>query len=129
MTARGTCLVEAGSPTRAPWIEALACFADNWTARRIFEIAFAARFADLPHGATPARSNPGDVMVAKEGLQSEPRPKAPDFSSKAYAKKATDAKLIKATTDGVGTAMPAFKGKLTPVQVKSVVAYIRTLAK
>jgi len=81
MTARGTCLIEAGSSARAPWIEALACFADNWTSRRIFEIAFAARFADLPHGATPARSNPGVIMGAKEGLQSEPRPRAPDFAA------------------------------------------------
>ena len=79
MTVRGTCLIAAGSPARATWIEALANFADNWTSRRIFDIAFAARFADLPQGATQARRNPGDVMVAKEGPQSEPRPKASEF--------------------------------------------------
>lgn len=42
--------------------------------------------------------------------------------------KATDAQLIKDTTDGVGK-MPAYKGKLTDAQIKDVVAYIRTLQK
>jgi len=42
--------------------------------------------------------------------------------------KATDAKLIKDTTDGVGK-MPAYKGKLTDAQIQDVVAYIRTLQK
>jgi RNA polymerase sigma-70 factor (ECF subfamily) len=81
MTVRGTCLIEAGSPARATWIEALACFADNWTSRRIFDIAFAARFADLPQGAMQARRNPGDVMVAKEGPRGELRSKASEFAA------------------------------------------------
>ena len=81
MTVRGTCLIAAGSPARATWIEALASFADNWTSRRIFDIAFAARFADLPQGATQARRDPGDVMVAKEGPQGEPRSKASEFAA------------------------------------------------
>lgn len=42
--------------------------------------------------------------------------------------KATDAKLIKDTSDGVGK-MPAYKGKLTDAQIQDVVSYIRTLQK
>lgn len=42
--------------------------------------------------------------------------------------KASDAELIKETTNGVGK-MPAYKGRLTDAQIKDVVAYIRTLQK
>ncbi len=42
--------------------------------------------------------------------------------------KASDADLIAATTNGKGK-MPAYSGKLTPAQIKDVVAYIRTLQK
>jgi mono/diheme cytochrome c family protein len=42
--------------------------------------------------------------------------------------KATDADLIAATLNGKGK-MPAYSGKLTPAQVKEVIAYIRTLQK
>ena len=81
MTVRGTCSIEAGSPKRANWVEALASITDNWTSRRIFDIAFAARFAELRHGSTPARSHPGDIMVAKESPPGDPRPKASEFAA------------------------------------------------
>jgi hypothetical protein len=42
--------------------------------------------------------------------------------------KASDADLIAATLNGKGK-MPAYAGKLTPAQVKEVIAYIRTLQK
>jgi mono/diheme cytochrome c family protein len=42
--------------------------------------------------------------------------------------KATDARLIEATTNGKGK-MPAYKDKLTEAQIKDVTAYIRTLQK
>jgi mono/diheme cytochrome c family protein len=42
--------------------------------------------------------------------------------------KAPDAELIAAVTNGKGK-MPAYKGKLTGDQIKSAVAYIRTLQK
>ncbi len=42
--------------------------------------------------------------------------------------KATDTDLIAATTSGKGK-MPAYTGKLTPAQIKDVVAYVRTLQK
>jgi len=79
MTFYGTCFIGASTPARSYWIEVLANFTDGWVSRWIFENAFAARFGDLPHGATRTRGNAGDIMVAKEGLQSEPRPKVPDF--------------------------------------------------
>jgi RNA polymerase sigma factor (sigma-70 family) len=81
MTVRRTCLVEYGSQWRANWIEAFSAFTDNWASRRIFDVAFAARFADLPSGTTQARSNPGNIMVAKVGLQGEPRPKASELAA------------------------------------------------
>ena len=42
--------------------------------------------------------------------------------------KASDSDLIAATLNGKGK-MPAYTGKLTPPQVKDVIAYIRTLQK
>jgi len=42
---------------------------------------------------------------------------------------ASDARFITSTTNGKGTKMPAYKGKLTDAQIKEVVAYIRTLQK
>jgi mono/diheme cytochrome c family protein len=43
--------------------------------------------------------------------------------------KASDAQFIAATTNGKGTKMPAYKGKLTDAQIKDVISYIRTLQK
>jgi len=42
--------------------------------------------------------------------------------------KASDTDLIAATLNGKGK-MPAYTGKLTPAQVKDLIAYIRTLQK
>ncbi|MGB8541623.1 MAG: cytochrome c [Candidatus Acidiferrales bacterium] len=53
---------------------------------------------------------------------------APDLRSEDIQKK-TDAQLIDAVTHGVGTKMPAYKGKLTDAQIKDLVGYIRGLAK
>ncbi len=81
MTYFRTCLSGSGSQRFATWIEALLGFADNWTSKRVFDIAFAARFADLPLATTQARSNPGNIMVAKPTLESEPRPNASEFAA------------------------------------------------
>ena len=43
--------------------------------------------------------------------------------------KQTDAQLTDSITNGKGTTMPAYKGKLTDAQIKGLVAYIRGLAK
>lgn len=42
--------------------------------------------------------------------------------------KKTDEELIKATVDGVGTAMPAYKGKIADADVAPLIAYMRSLA-
>jgi len=67
---------------------------------------------------------------AADGTASGPAGKAmkvPSFKSP-EAIKATNAELIAATTNGKGT-MKGFAGKLTDVQIKDVVTYIRTLQK
>jgi len=43
--------------------------------------------------------------------------------------KETDAQLSDSITNGKGTTMPAYKGKITDAQIKGIVTYIRTLAK
>lgn len=43
--------------------------------------------------------------------------------------KQTDAQLSDSITNGMGTTMPAYKGKITDAQIKGLVTYIRTLAK
>jgi hypothetical protein len=52
---------------------------NNLLPRLIFDISFAVRFAELPYGAKLARSRPEDIMVAKEILQGDPRPKVSEF--------------------------------------------------
>lgn len=41
----------------------------------------------------------------------------------------SEAQMIAFTTNGKGTKMPAFKGKLTDAQIKASVDYFRSLAK
>jgi len=53
---------------------------------------------------------------------------ATDLRSTAVQGK-TDAQLTDGITNGVGTKMPAYKGKLTDDQIKGLVGYIRSLAK
>ena len=89
MTFNDTCLIVDGSQGRANWANRLVNFDDNPLARLIFDIAFAVRFARLPYGATPARSRPEDIMVAKEILQGDPRPNASEFA-KSISKIAND---------------------------------------
>jgi mono/diheme cytochrome c family protein len=43
--------------------------------------------------------------------------------------KQTDAQLSDSITNGKGTKMPAYKGKITDDQIKGLVSYIRSLAK
>lgn len=69
------------------------------------------------HGAegTP---NPGIAKVMGVKPVSDPSVKAE-----------SEAQMIGFTTNGKGTKMPAFKGKLTDAQIKDSVAYFRSLAK
>jgi mono/diheme cytochrome c family protein len=68
------------------------------------------------HGATGA----GDTPVGKTM-------KVPPLASPDVQKK-TDAELTTVVTDGKGK-MPANKGKLSPDDIKAVVAFVRTLKK
>jgi len=43
--------------------------------------------------------------------------------------KQTDAQLNDSITNGKGTKMPAYKGKITDDQIKGLVGYIRSFAK
>lgn len=52
----------------------------------------------------------------------------PDLHSDAVQKQ-SDVQLIDAIANGVGKKMPAFKDKLTDVQIKSLVGYIRELVR
>ena len=47
----------------------------------------------------------------------------------ADVQKQTDAQLTDSVTNGKGKKMPAYKGKLTDDQIKSLVGFIRELAK
>ena len=51
-----------------------------------------------------------------------------DLRSDAVQKQ-TDAQLNDSITNGKGTKMPAYKGKITDDQIKGLVGYIRELAK
>jgi len=44
-------------------------------------------------------------------------------------KSKTEAQMIAATANGMGTKMPAFKGKLSDAEIKASVAFFRTFAK
>jgi mono/diheme cytochrome c family protein len=54
--------------------------------------------------------------------------KAPSFKDPAVVK-ASDAELIAVVKNGKNGKMPSYAGKITDDQIKSVVAYIRTLQK
>lgn len=49
----------------------------------------------------------------------------PDFTDAKWQKAHSDAALTKGIAEGKGT-MPAYKGQLTPAQIKEMVAYVRT---
>jgi len=71
------------------------------------------------------------VCHAVDGSGSGPTGKAlgvPDLRSEAVQKQ-TGAQLTDSITNGKGTKMPAYKGKLTDDQIKGLVAYIRELGK
>jgi len=60
----------------------------------------------------------------------KPTLKTKDYTSADVQAKMTDDEIVKAITDGVtGTRMSAYKDKLTPDEIKSLTAYIRTLKK
>ena len=80
MTVLGTYMIRTVRQSRRSWAGAIASLANNLLARLIFEIAFAARFHELPFGAAEARSTPEDLMVAKGTHPGAPRSKAAEFA-------------------------------------------------
>jgi cytochrome c6 len=55
--------------------------------------------------------------------------KAPNFTSDRWQRHTTDEEIVKAITDGIPKRkMPAFKDKLTPEQIQSLVPYLRSFA-
>ena len=89
MTFNGTRLIVHGSQGSANWANRLSNLGYHLLARLIFDIAFAVRFAELPYRSKLARSRPEDIMVAKEILQDDPRPKASE-SAESISKIAND---------------------------------------
>ena len=81
MTFNNTCLIIAGPQQgRTNWRHVLANLGDDIVARRIFDIAFAARFAQLPFRAKLALSRFKDTMVTKEVVEGDPRPKPSELA-------------------------------------------------
>ena len=85
-----------------------------------------------------AQNSGADTYKAKcamchgaDGLAATPAGKAmkaPSFKDPAVVK-APDAELIAVVKNGKNNKMPSYVGKITDDQIKSVVAYIRTLQK
>ena len=89
MTFNSTRLTVHGSQGSANRANRLSNLGYNLLERLIFDIAFAVRFAELPYRSKLARSRPEDIMVAKEILQDDPRPKASE-SAESISKIAND---------------------------------------
>ena len=71
------------------------------------------------HGATGA---PNPAMVRSLGA-------IPDFSDGRAMAAIPDSVLITVVTAGKGRSMPAYRTRLTPEQVRALVAYLRTLSR
>ncbi|HKI20206.1 MAG TPA: c-type cytochrome [Isosphaeraceae bacterium] len=53
----------------------------------------------------------------------------PDFTALAWHGTRSDAEMTCSVLEGKGTAMPSFRGKLEDVQVRQLVAYVRSMAR
>jgi mono/diheme cytochrome c family protein len=70
------------------------------------------------HGAAGV---PNPAMVRSLGA-------IPDFSDAHVMGALADSTMVNVVTNGKGRSMPAYKTRLTPDQVRAVVAYVRTLS-
>jgi mono/diheme cytochrome c family protein len=50
---------------------------------------------------------------------------APNFTDSRWQRSRTDAQLLVGILDGLGTAMPAFRGRITESQARELVAFVR----
>jgi mono/diheme cytochrome c family protein len=71
------------------------------------------------HGATGA---PSAAMLRS-------MPALPDFSNARTMAALADSTLVNVITNGKGRAMPAYRTRLTPEQVRLIVAHLRTLSR
>ena len=88
--------------------------------------------------ATTMASDGGAIYAAKcakchgadgKGIAKYQKKGQKDFTDKAWQKSKSDARLNASSTNGKGEAMPAWKGKLTPEDIKALVGYVRTFGK
>ncbi len=100
--------------------------------KRIITVGLLAAFLALPLASWAADTG-ADLYKAKcqmcHGDNAKGKMAGTHDWSSADVQKMSDADLTKTITDGKPPKMPAFKGKLTDDQVKSVVSYIRSLKK
>jgi cytochrome c5 len=52
----------------------------------------------------------------------------PDFTNAAWHERRSDSELIASILDGKGTAMPAFQGRVTETQAKTLIRHVRGFA-
>ncbi|HKX27210.1 MAG TPA: c-type cytochrome [Blastocatellia bacterium] len=64
-----------------------------------------------------------------KGLEKYKKVGQEDFTDSGFQKKHTDAQLSASINNGEGDFMPAWKGRLTPVEIKAMVAYVREFGK
>ena len=64
-----------------------------------------------------------------KGLEKYKKVGQKDFTDADFQKKHTDAQLSASITNGKGDFMPAWKGRLTPIEIKAIVAYVREFGK
>jgi mono/diheme cytochrome c family protein len=55
-------------------------------------------------------------------------PRMPDFTSRVWQGRRSDAEMNCSILEGKGTAMPSFRGKLGDAQARDLVAYLRSMA-
>ena len=80
MTVHGTWVIATGRPDRKNWSGAIADLGNKFLGSLIFEIAFDARFHELPFRTAKRWSKPEDPMVAKGTDPGDPRSKAAEFA-------------------------------------------------
>jgi mono/diheme cytochrome c family protein len=84
--------------------------ADSREGRHLFQ-----RFCAACHGP----DGKGSTLRARQ-------PAIPDFTAVVWQERRSDTQLTISVLEGKGTEMPSFRGKVTPEQVRALVAFIRS---
>ncbi len=95
--------------------------------------------ASLATGNTPVAIQDGAAIYAEKcakchsadgrGAEKQKKNGVQDFTTAKWQKAFTDAKIAAAINNGKGDFMPAWKGKLKPAEVTSLVKHIRSFGK